>query len=302
MAHRWGADVILSTLATLYHPARRAARVCTFNGTADAGWLAFSVVAAITLLAGHRIACEAVTVTLARSTHISKVFCSSEIASHAFTALVASRVVPAIDALRFRNWAFSQLPTQFFYRHFIHRIRIGHGHAVVDANPSVTIAIFKTWHALTVVRGIADVQRQAFLALLPHCIIVTFRTVIELVRTSTIAMTVALALNGAVRADIAEVTTAQVGFYARTSHATLCAHGHADFLTEIVPPGGFGFISISAFAFETLLQVETLLALWRTRVVSILTLVLRWAADVMPREFRFWYRVEQRHRDIILRF
>lgn len=88
----------------------------------------------------------------------------------------------------------------------------------------------------------------------------TFRAVIKLIRTSTIAMAVTLALNGAIRANVTEVTTTQVGLHACASHATLCTHGHANFLTEIVPPGRFGLISIPAFALEALLQVKTLLA------------------------------------------
>lgn len=65
MAHRRCTSVVFSTFAALNHPARHAAGVRAFHGTADAGRLAFRVVAAITLLAGHRIAGEAVTVTLA---------------------------------------------------------------------------------------------------------------------------------------------------------------------------------------------------------------------------------------------
>ena len=89
----------------------------------------------------------------------------------------------------------------------------------------------------------------------------TFRAVIELVWTSAIAMAVALALDGAIRADVTEVTTAQVGLHTCASHATLCTHGHANFLTKIIPPGGFSLVSIPAFALEALLQVKTLLAL-----------------------------------------
>lgn len=111
MAHRRSAGVVFPAFAALHHPARRATSVCSLYRTADAGRLALGVVAAIAFLAGHRIACEAVTVTLARSAYVSKIFRPPEIAGHAFTALVASRVVPAVDALRFCHRSFSQLPT-----------------------------------------------------------------------------------------------------------------------------------------------------------------------------------------------
>lgn len=292
MAHRRCAGVVFSALAALYHPARCAARICALYRTADAGRFALGVIAAIALVAGHRVAREAVTVALARPAHVSKVLRSPEVASHAFAALVASCVVPAVDALRFRYRSFPQLPTQLLYRHFVHRVRIGHGHAVVDADPSVSVAILETRHALTVVRGIADVQRQALLALLSHCVVMTFRAVIKLVRASAVAVAVALALDGAVRTDVTEIATTQVGLHACTSHATLRAHGHAHFLTKVVPPI-FGLISISTFALEALLQVEALLAFWRTCMMTVLAFVLRWAADIMPRELRFKYRVEQ---------
>lgn len=110
MAHRRGADVVLPALAALHHPAGRATHVRALYGTADAGRLALGVVAAVALLAGHGIAREAVTVTLARPAHVSKILRTPEIAGHAFAALVASRVVPAIDALRFRYRSFAQLP------------------------------------------------------------------------------------------------------------------------------------------------------------------------------------------------
>lgn len=166
------------------------------------------------------------------------------------------------------------------------------------------VAVLETRHALAVVRGIADVQRQAFFALLPHRVVVAFRTVVELVRAGTVAVAVALALDGAVGADVAEVAAAQVGLDARASHAALCAHRHADLLAEVVPPGSFGLVSVPAFALEAFLQVKALLALRRARVMAVLALVLRRAADVMPRELRSRrhpYRVEQRHRNIVLR-
>ena len=43
-------------------------------------------------------------------------------------------------------------------------------------------------------------------------------------------------------------------------------------------------VSVPAFAFKTLLQIETLLALWRTSVMSVFALVFRRAANVVPRE------------------
>lgn len=305
MAHRRSAGVSILALAALHHPARRAARVCALYGAADAGRLALGVVLTIALLAGHGIAREAVAVTLARPAHVSKVLRSPEVASHAFAALVAPRVVAAIDAFGLRHRSFAQLPAQLLHRHLVHRDRIGHGHAVVDADPRVPVAIFEARHALAVVRGIADVQRQAFLALVPHRVVVALGAIVELVRAGTVAVAIALALDGAVGADVTEVTTAQVGLHARASHAALCAHGHAELLTEVVPPAGLALVPVPAFALEALLQVETLFALRHTCVVAVLALVLRWAADVVPRELRLRYRdvsIEQRHRNVVLRF
>lgn len=65
MAHRRRACIVLSALAALNHPAGHTARVRAFDGTAHARRLAFRVVTAIALLAGHRIAGETVAVTFA---------------------------------------------------------------------------------------------------------------------------------------------------------------------------------------------------------------------------------------------
>ena len=157
MAHCRGAGIILSAFAALHHPARCAARIRTLYRTTRARRFALGIVATVALLASDRIAREAMAMTFTRPTHVSEVFCPSKVSGHAFAAFVAPCVVPAIDAFRFCHRSFFQLPTQLLYRHLVYRIRIGHGHVVVDADPSVSIAIFETWHALTVVRRIADV-------------------------------------------------------------------------------------------------------------------------------------------------
>lgn len=158
MAHCRSAGIILSALAALHHPAWRAAHVRTLYRTTRAGGFALGIVATVALLASNRIAREAMAVTFTRPTHVSEVFCPSKISGHAFATFVAPCVVPAIDTFRFCHRSFFQLPTQLLYRHLVYRIRIGYGHVIVDADPSVSVAIFETWHALTVIRRIADVQ------------------------------------------------------------------------------------------------------------------------------------------------
>lgn len=67
MAHRRCAGIVLPALAALKHPARLADRVRALCRTADARRLAFRIVAAIALFAGHGITREAMTVALATS-------------------------------------------------------------------------------------------------------------------------------------------------------------------------------------------------------------------------------------------
>lgn len=91
----------------------------------------------------------------------------------------------------------------------------------------MSVAVLETWHALTVVCGIADIQWQAPLALWSHRIIVALQTNVELVRAGAITMAVALALDRTIGADVTEVAAAHVGLDARASHAALRTHGHA---------------------------------------------------------------------------
>lgn len=260
MAHCRCASVVLSAFAALHLPARQTGRAGALHGTADAGRLALRVVPAIALLAGHGIAREAVAVTLAGPAHVPKILRSAKVTGHTLAALVAPREVPAVDALRSRHRPLHQLLLQQLYRHFVHRVRIGHGHAVVDADPSVPVAVLETRHALAVVRGIADVERQTLLALRTHRVVVALQTHVELVRTGAIAVTVALTLNRAICADVTEIATAHVRLHAGASHAALRTHRHANFPPELVHPGGLGFVPVSASALETLLQIETFFA------------------------------------------
>lgn len=59
------------------------------------------------------------------------------------------------------------------------------------------------------------------------------QTDIKFVRTGAITMAVALTLDGAVGADVAEVTTAYVGLHACASHAALCACRYANVSEEL---------------------------------------------------------------------
>lgn len=52
-------------------------------------------------------------------------------------------------------------------------------------------------------------------------------TLVELIRSFAIRVSVALALDGTVGADVAELTAAHVGLHAGATHAALRAHRHA---------------------------------------------------------------------------
>lgn len=52
-------------------------------------------------------------------------------------------------------------------------------------------------------------------------------TPIEFIRSLAVGVSVALALDGAVGADVAELAAAHVGLHAGAAHAALRAHGHA---------------------------------------------------------------------------
>lgn len=261
MAHRRRASVVLPAFAALYLPARRAARVSAFHGTADAGRFAFRIVTAVAFLAGHGIAREAMTVAFARSTYITQIFCAAEETGHALAAFVALGIVAAIDAFGLGHRSLAYLFIQQLFRHLAHRDWIGHGHTFVDANSRVSVAVLKTRHALTIVRRIADEQRLTLFALGSHCVITTFCASIKLVRAATRAVAITLALDGTVGAYVTKIAKTRVWLDACASHATLRAHWHADLFTEIAAPGSFGLVSVSAFAFETLFQIETFLAL-----------------------------------------
>lgn len=60
-----------------------------------------------------------------------------------------------------------------------------------------------------------------------HSVIVALDTLVEFVGPLAVAVPVALALDGAVGADVAEVAAAHVGLHAGAAHAALRAHGRA---------------------------------------------------------------------------
>lgn len=55
----------------------------------------------------------------------------------------------------------------------------------------------------------------------------TLDALIQLVGSLAVGVPIALALYGAVGADVAELTAAHVGLHAGAAHAALRAHGHA---------------------------------------------------------------------------
>lgn len=80
---------------------------------------------------------------------------------------------------------------------------------------------------------------------------------VELVGPLAVRVSVALALDGAVGAHVAEVAAAAVGLHAHAAHAALRAHGRARAAHALVPRAALALVALGQVAAHLVVYKQT---------------------------------------------
>lgn len=92
-----------------------------------------------------------------------------------------------------------------------------------------------------------------------HSVVVALGADVELVGPLAVRVSVALALYGAVGADVAEVAAAAVGLHAGAAHAALRAHGRARAARAPVPRAALARVALRQVAAHLIETTRVLL-------------------------------------------
>lgn len=174
----------------------------------------------------------AVAVTLARSTRFASVFRATEIARYAlFAFLTHGQIGTGVtDGVCLGSLTNQSDPGRF--NCFTPALRQdrkqllgcgGQRQVVPVAHGRVSVAVFETRDALSVIAWVTNEKRPAPGALRTHRVVETVQTDVQLVRfrARTLRMTIAFALNAAIRAYITEMTTTHIRLQTVTMKAAL---------------------------------------------------------------------------------
>lgn len=144
------------------------------------------------------------------------------------------------------------------------------------ADVGVLVAVVEAGHTLLTLSRVANVKRLAVATLWAHGVVVTLLADIQKLWPRTVAVTIAVAQNGAVAADISKMAAALV----RLHTDALIAAFPADWLAcQAATADG---VALLADAFKAFGGVNALLSLGVAVVVSIGAFVFRWSLQVVP--------------------